>query len=258
KATGAKKKADRKAAKKAAKALAEKAAAEKAAAEKATVEQEAAQLKATAEKAASAKKKAAQKARKKAARKAAKKARRERKRTTARQLARTRIKEGEKTVIDGGTRIIERRNGRVIISNDDSYRFRSRDTQREVYHLADGRKRIVLTRPNGVRIVTIRRRNGEIILRRRLMPNGQTFVLIDNRDFYRNDREGYGQGYGQHLDLGPLRITIPRNRYIVDGRRASRIELELALTAPPVEPIERDYTLEQIRRFERLRHKMRR
>ena len=83
-------------------------------------------------------------------------------------------------------------------------------------------------------------------------------MLIDNRDYYRNDRPGYGRGYVQHLDLGPVRITIPRDRYIVDGRRASRNELELALTAPPVEPITRDYSLEQIRRFDRLRDKMRR
>jgi len=222
----------------------------------AAAELEATKLKSAAEKAASAKKKAAQKARKKAARKAAKKARRERKRTTARQLARTRVKEGQKAIIDGGTRIIERHNGQVIIRHDDSYRFRSGDTRREVYHLSGGRKRIVLTRPNGVRIITIRTTNGEIILRRRQLPDGQTFVLIDNRNFYRNDRRGNGQGHVQHLDLGPLRITIPRERYIVDGQRASRSDLELALTAPPVEPITRDYTMEQIRRFERLRQKM--
>ena len=176
-------------------------------------------------------------------------ARRDRRETNARELARTRIKEGEKAIIDGGARYIERRGGRVIIRHDDSKRFRTSPARREVHRLPNGRQRIVRIRPDGVRIITIRERNGDIVLRRRVLPDGRKFVLIDNRRFRRDDR---------HIDLGPLRIKIPRHKYIVDAHRASRRDLELALTAPPVEPVKRYYTLDEVRRFDRLRDKMRR
>ena len=159
-------------------------------------------------------------------------------------------------MIDDGTRFVQRRNGRVVIRHNDSYRFRHANTRRDVYPLPDGRERIVLTRPDGVRIITVRGPDGMILRRIRRLPDGREYVLIDNRRF----RPGGGRvTYREpalQLDLGPIRITIPRERYIVDGSRASRRDLELALTAPPVERVERHYTLEEVRRFDRLRSKM--
>jgi outer membrane protein OmpA-like peptidoglycan-associated protein len=62
--------------------------------------------------------------------------------------------------------------------------------------------------------------------------------------------------YGQYLP--PLDEPIPEDEYIVECGRASPGQIEEALEAPPVERVERPYTLEEIRRSERLRAKVRR
>jgi outer membrane protein OmpA-like peptidoglycan-associated protein len=60
------------------------------------------------------------------------------------------------------------------------------------------------------------------------------------------------------LKFGPLNITIPQQQYIVESSRATPQLLEQTLVAPPVERIERPYTLDEIRRSGRLRDKVRR
>jgi outer membrane protein OmpA-like peptidoglycan-associated protein len=89
---------------------------------------------------------------------------------------------------------------------------------------------------------------GEIIRRARRDRGGREYVLI-----HEVRREPLAQ-----INLGPLRLSIPREQYIVDSRRASRRELQQTLFAPPVEPVERVYSLEEVRRFDRVRDKMRR
>ncbi len=53
-------------------------------------------------------------------------------------------------------------------------------------------------------------------------------------------------------------IRIPRDRYIVDYGRASDDDLYEALSAPPVERLDRGYSLEEIRYSRYLRDRMRR
>ena len=60
------------------------------------------------------------------------------------------------------------------------------------------------------------------------------------------------------LHLGPPRIAIPRERYIVDYDRASDDDIYETLTAPPIEPLDRAYSLEEIRYNVDLRDRMRR
>ena len=61
-----------------------------------------------------------------------------------------------------------------------------------------------------------------------------------------------------HIQLPPLKLNIPRDQYIVESSRASRRELTQAFSAPPVERVERPYSLEEIRRSDRIRNKVRR
>ena len=61
-----------------------------------------------------------------------------------------------------------------------------------------------------------------------------------------------------NLQLGPLAVTIPQRQYIVESSQRRRQELDEALMAPPVENVERAYSLEEIRRSGRLRDKVRR
>ena len=84
---------------------------------------------------------------------------------------------------------------------------------------------------------------------------GVRLCCFDNRQFYRQrdrrDRIVF-------IDLPTPRITIPREKYIVDYSAASDEDIYEALTAPPVERIERGYALEEVRRSQSLRERMRR
>jgi outer membrane protein OmpA-like peptidoglycan-associated protein len=61
-----------------------------------------------------------------------------------------------------------------------------------------------------------------------------------------------------NLKLGPLQLSIPADQYVVESSRASPTQLQKTLIAPPVEAVERPYTLEEIRLSGRLRDKVRR
>jgi outer membrane protein OmpA-like peptidoglycan-associated protein len=150
-------------------------------------------------------------------------------------------------------RLIVRRDDQLVIrSRDDNYRFLRRARDVEVEDLPRGRTRTTITRPDGTRIVTVRDRHGDIVYRFRRTPNGREIVLIDNREHRPQP------GINFEVRLPRLIVPIPRNEYIVDLERANRRQLRDTLLAAPVEPVERVYTLEEIRHSERLRDKMRR
>ena len=88
---------------------------------------------------------------------------------------------------------MERRGGRIIIDlgggniyveptvPDEGDRLLYGADDVEVQNLRDGRTRTIVHRPNGVDIVTVRDRYGDIVKRSRVLPNGREIVLIDNR-----------------------------------------------------------------------------
>jgi outer membrane protein OmpA-like peptidoglycan-associated protein len=80
--------------------------------------------------------------------------------------------------------------------------------------------------------------------------DGREINLIDNRRFR--------SGPSIILDLRPPVLRIPRERYIVDYDRASDDDIYEALDAPPVDIIERGYSLDEIRYNPYLRDRMRR
>lgn len=149
-------------------------------------------------------------------------------------------------------RVIVKLGDQVIIRNqDENERFLRDARDVNVVQLSRGRTRTIVTRPNGVQIITVTNRYGEIIRRVRRFPNGQEIVLIDNRQ---DDRPIVNFD----IRLPRLVVPIPRRDYVVDLQRASEADIEAALTAPPVERVERIYSLEEVRRSERLRDKVRR
>jgi outer membrane protein OmpA-like peptidoglycan-associated protein len=91
--------------------------------------------------------------------------------------------------------------------------------------------------------------------------DGREHHVIDNRRFLRNAAIGVGVGAGiglAILALAPPRVAIAREKYIVDYDRASEEDIEEALSAPPVEELERGYSLDEIRDNYTLRQRMRR
>ncbi len=116
----------------------------------------------------------------------------------------------------------------------------------EVEQLRGGYTRTTVYRRDGTQIVTVRDRYGEIVLRSRILRDGREIVLIDNR--FDDDRRG-----SWVVRVPPPRISIPREQYIVDLGGASRQDIRQALLAPPVDTIERRYTLQEVLRSEEVR-----
>lgn len=164
---------------------------------------------------------------------------------------------GDESEVRGGdNRTIFKLGDRVIIRSDsETDRILRGANDIEVTNLPRGRSQTTVTRPNGSQIITIRDANGDIIYRVRKQRNGRELVLIDNRPLYEERRPRSGV----EINLPPIRLKIPQSDYVIEmGNRVNQNAIRSALTAPPVESVERAYSLEEVRYSERLRDKLRR
>ncbi|WP_338720171.1 OmpA family protein [Devosia sp. XK-2] len=129
--------------------------------------------------------------------------------------------------------------------------------QDEIYYerLSNGRVREVITRPDGTQIVTIRNRNGDILRRSRITPDGREYVLAYFDDRYYDD---LAEWRDPAADLPPLRLNIPVREYVLDARYADENELEAFFSQPPVEQVARLYSIDEVKRSARLRDSVRR
>jgi outer membrane protein OmpA-like peptidoglycan-associated protein len=121
--------------------------------------------------------------------------------------------------------------------------------------------RTVFTRPDGVQVITITDANGRFVRRIRREPNGREVVLIDNRLRGAAAVGAVGAAAlaaGFFLTLPPPRVGIPRHQYIVDYGSVPPPDIYAALAAPPLEPPERAYAIDEIRYNYNLRARMRR
>lgn len=162
--------------------------------------------------------------------------------------------EGGRTIIREPDRTIIREGGQTIIrhSEDDRFRYGARDVRME----RRGNDNVtIVVRPEGDRIVTTVDENGFLLRRSRILSDGREIILIDNRPRGPGFRAGSGYG-GFSVALAPPVIRIPRDRYIVETERASPALIYETLLAPPVEAIERPYTLDEVRYSAPLRDRM--
>jgi outer membrane protein OmpA-like peptidoglycan-associated protein len=158
--------------------------------------------------------------------------------------------------------VVEERGGRIVIDlgggniyvepvvPDEGDRLLYGADNVEVQQLPRGRTRTIVHRPDGVDIVTIRDRNGDIVKRSRFLPDGREIVLIDNR--YPDEADFQRPPSILH-DVPPPRVRIPRDRYIVDLGRASDDDIRYALQAPLVQAPPRPYTLDEVLRNQEVR-----
>ena len=169
-------------------------------------------------------------------------------------------KGGERKVIqEPDRRFIVKEHNRTIVRHDETERFLRRPGARSERR-SDGTVETFYIGRNGVRIVTVVNANGRLVRRFRLGRDGRERNIIDNRRFYRNLALGVGVGVGLGiiaLNLPPPRVTIPRDEYIVDYDRASDDDLYETLIAPPIEDLDRPYSLEEIRDNYELRARVR-
>ncbi len=156
-------------------------------------------------------------------------------------------KEGNAVVIrEPGNRTIIRENNTVIIQRDEGDRMRRWGNARFEVR---GPERYTIINRSGYEVVTITDGRGRLMRRYQRWPGGREVLLIDNRP-----RPGVVLGVGAAvvggialLTLAPPVVTLPRERYIVPVAVAPRPLLVETLTAPPVVPLERAFTLDEIR-----------
>ena len=158
--------------------------------------------------------------------------------------------EGGRTVFTEPGRIIVRDpSGQSFIRHNevDRFRYGARDIRTE---RVGNNTRTIVIRPDGTQIITVNDRNGQLLRRIRRDQRGREIIIIDNS--YRGPR-GIG---GFYVDLAPPILRIPRERYIVEADDASTELLYDTMIAPPVERLERRYSLDEIRYSASVRQRM--
>ncbi|MDD1537923.1 hypothetical protein C7U93_31310 [Bradyrhizobium sp. WBOS8] len=158
--------------------------------------------------------------------------------------------EGGRTVYTEPDRIIIRDpGGQAYVRGNDLYRFRygARDIRTDT---VGGETRTVVIRPDGSQIITIVGADGRLMRRIRRDPRGHELIIIDNT--YRDPR-AVG---GFYVDVPPPVVNIPYDRYIVDAQEASPDVIYQTMVAPPVQRIDRRYSLDEIRYSPNVRMQM--
>ena len=142
-------------------------------------------------------------------------------------------------------RTIIQENNRTIIRHNEADRF-AVDAQNVRSERRGNQNVTIVVRPGGVQIIDFSDDSGRLLRRVRRNLDGREIVIIDN---------GFaGAQVGTvFLDLPPLVIRSPRERYIVDAATADEPLIYTVLIAPPVERVARRYTLDQVRYNEPLR-----
>ena len=156
---------------------------------------------------------------------------------------------GARQESDQGGRKVFTEPGRVIVvdpsgmsfirhNEEDRFRFGARDIQTQQ---VGGETRTIVIRPDGSQIITVVGRDGQLLRRIRRDRDGREIIIIDNS--YRDP----DAGGGFYVDLPPPIIRIPYDRYIVDAADAPPDLIYDTMEAPPVDRIERRYSLDEIR-----------
>lgn len=181
------------------------------------------------------------------------------------------VEDGGKRVVitEPDKRTIIKQNNQVIIKHDENARLQRLAPNARVERDRLGQQTTIIDRPNG-QVITETDRKGNLIRRYRRGADGREDVLIDNRKrdkFGRNLAIGAGIGIGviagaaiinEMVKVPPPRVNIPRNKYVVRGEDASEDDVYEAFNAPPVDRVERRYSLDQVRATRYLRDRMRR
>lgn len=173
------------------------------------------------------------------------------------------VEGGVKVITEPGNRTIIRQDNRVVIRNDETNRFRLFGSNVKTVPTRNGLNMTTVVRPGGVKIISVMDARGNLVERRRWW-NGRSVRLIDNRRVWGPGAKiGLGVGIGLGIAaltvaLAPPVHALPRRQYIVEYADASPDDLYEALSAEPVERLDRRYSLEEIRYSVSLRDRMRR
>jgi outer membrane protein OmpA-like peptidoglycan-associated protein len=155
-----------------------------------------------------------------------------------RSLRQERVEGNQRVFVEPGNRFIVREGNRTFVRHDEGERFRRWDANARLERRG-GESFTYFRRPGGYEIIDVTDANGRLLRRIRRGPDGREIVLIDNRM--------RGGSTSFFLALAPPVISMPRERYIVDVDGAPPALLYETLEADPVAPIDRAYSLDEIR-----------
>lgn len=164
-------------------------------------------------------------------------------------------------IVEPDKRVIVRENNRAFIRHDETRRFAKSGRELRRERRKDGTLLTVYMGLAGALIYTLEDEQGRLLRRSRKDRDGREIVLIDNRNFYhdrRGSQFGPGRYYDSYVDLPPPDVRIPRDKYIVDYDDASEEDIYDALSAPPIERLDRGYSLDEVRHSYRVLERMRR
>jgi outer membrane protein OmpA-like peptidoglycan-associated protein len=161
------------------------------------------------------------------------------------------IQQGDRRIIQEGSRSIVQEGDRKFIRHDENERFRRVGRDVSVERLGN-ETRTFAVGPGGTRIVTVTGPDGRLLRRSRYV-NDREVVIIDNRP--RGGRAATAFFVALPA-IALATLAIPRERYIVEAESAPPEYIYGALMAPPIEPLPRAYTLDEIRYSPALRDRM--
>ncbi|MGH7003166.1 MAG: hypothetical protein ACREIP_04390, partial [Alphaproteobacteria bacterium] len=175
----------------------------------------------------------------------------------------TRMKERRRDERPSDVQVIKQFDNRTIVEVDNNIFVEGSDRPRmsrnaqDVYYedLPRNRTRETIVRDNGVEIVTIRNRYGDVIQRSRVTSDGREVILSYAPDY---DREERTEWRDPGDDLPPLHLTIPVREYIMDAEEVPEEDVYEFFSQPPVERVERLYSIDEVKRSARIRDKVRR
>jgi outer membrane protein OmpA-like peptidoglycan-associated protein len=147
---------------------------------------------------------------------------------------------GRKVFTEPGRVIVVDPSGQSFIRHNEEDRFRYGARDIETQQVGNETRTIVI-RPDGSQIITIVGRDGQLLRRIRRDREGREIIIIDN-----TYRDPLAVG-GFYVELPPPVIGIPYDRYIVESDEVSPDVIYETMEAPPVQRIERRYSLDEIR-----------
>jgi len=147
---------------------------------------------------------------------------------------------GRKVFTEPGRVIVVDPSGQSFIrhNEEDRFRYGARDIQTQQ---VGNDTRTIVMRPDGSQIITVSGRDGQMLRRIRRDREGREIIIIDNS--YR-DPQAVG---GFYVDLPPPVLRIPYDHYIVEAEDAPPELIYDTMEAPPVDRIQRRYSLDEIR-----------
>ncbi|WP_417525153.1 OmpA family protein [Marinovum sp.] len=147
----------------------------------------------------------------------------------------------DEVVSNSGDRVVVRRGTELQVIKDDDVLLRRPGAQVETRNFEDGSSRVVVTRPDGSQVITVRSADGTVVRRVQVRADGTRIVLFDDTE----------------REVEPVDVTtLPEARPAPVVTTNDRSALEAALNAQLSANVDRRFTLNQVRTIREVRHLM--